>query len=237
MATVTVGITRGRTVSAGVTRVPAAGGSQPVAKLRTADVVLELPYAPRKASLGGMAGQYETVPRPGREPVTVPVGGPLNTLSLTVFLGFPDHQQSVEPLIAALRQIAEARDRVTLANLSVQERGPWHLTGCDVEVDLRQAGTNHATRATASLTFTAATAVTIKLGPVSGGKSRGGKGGKGDKGAQRYTVRAGDTLAKIAGMERHYGDPSKWRLIAQANKITRPDSIKPGDVLVIPKDD
>ena len=34
--------------------------------------------------------------------------------------------------------------------------------------------------------------------------------------------------------EREYGDPDLWRLIAKANKIDNPRSLKPGMELVIP---
>lgn len=49
-----------------------------------------------------------------------------------------------------------------------------------------------------------------------------------------YTVKAGDTLVKIA--EAFYGDAGKWKAIFEANKakITDPDAIQVGQELVIP---
>lgn len=47
-----------------------------------------------------------------------------------------------------------------------------------------------------------------------------------------YTVAAGDTVGSIAA--RIYGKESKWHLIANANKIRDPSSIKVGQVLKIP---
>lgn len=49
-----------------------------------------------------------------------------------------------------------------------------------------------------------------------------------------YTVKAGDSLSKIA--KQIYGDANKWRSIYQANtdKIKNPDLIHPGQVLTIP---
>lgn len=52
---------------------------------------------------------------------------------------------------------------------------------------------------------------------------------------QTYTVKAGDSLSKIA---RHlYGDGNKWQTIWEANKdsIKNPDLIHPGQVLKIPQ--
>jgi len=64
-----------------------------------------------------------------------------------------------------------------------------------------------------------------------GGASAGaGVGG----GAQTYTVKAGDTLSKIA--KAHLGDANAYMDIFNANKdqLTDPDKIKPGQVLKIP---
>ena len=50
-----------------------------------------------------------------------------------------------------------------------------------------------------------------------------------------YTVKAGDTLSKIA--KEHLGDANAYMKIFDANKgtLTDPDKIKPGQVLTIPK--
>jgi nucleoid-associated protein YgaU len=49
-----------------------------------------------------------------------------------------------------------------------------------------------------------------------------------------YTVKAGDSLSKIA--RQHYGDASEWPRIFEANRdqITNPDLIHPGQVLTLP---
>lgn len=53
--------------------------------------------------------------------------------------------------------------------------------------------------------------------------------------AATYTVKAGDTLSKIA--KEHLGDANAYMKIFDANKdtLTDPDKIKPGQVLTIPK--
>ena len=52
--------------------------------------------------------------------------------------------------------------------------------------------------------------------------------------AKTYTVKAGDTLSKIA--KEHLGDSSDYMKIFNANKdqLSDPDKIKPGQVLKIP---
>ncbi len=53
-----------------------------------------------------------------------------------------------------------------------------------------------------------------------------------------YTVVRGDYLWKIAGMQKHYGDPMKWMRIYSVNtdQIKDPDLIYPQQVFTIPKD-
>ena len=52
--------------------------------------------------------------------------------------------------------------------------------------------------------------------------------------AQTYTVKAGDTLSKIA--KEHLGNANAYMKIFEANKdqLSDPDKIKPGQVLKIP---
>lgn len=51
---------------------------------------------------------------------------------------------------------------------------------------------------------------------------------------RRYTVKAGDTLSKIA--KEHYGNASDFTMIFEANRDTLkdPDKIFPGQILIIP---
>ena len=55
----------------------------------------------------------------------------------------------------------------------------------------------------------------------------GGAGGE-----REWTVSAGDTLAWIA--YKSYGEPTQWRPIAEANRLTNVRRLIPGTVLVIP---
>ncbi len=49
---------------------------------------------------------------------------------------------------------------------------------------------------------------------------------------KRRVLKEGDTLQSIAAQE--YGDPRKWRPIAEANNIDNPLTIQPGQGLIIP---
>ncbi|MEX0761912.1 MAG: LysM peptidoglycan-binding domain-containing protein [Dehalococcoidia bacterium] len=48
-----------------------------------------------------------------------------------------------------------------------------------------------------------------------------------------HMVKAGETLDRIAA--EHYGDPARWRLIAEANRVLDPLSLPPGTPLRIPE--
>ena len=56
--------------------------------------------------------------------------------------------------------------------------------------------------------------------------------------ATTHTVIKGETLWKIAGYPHIYGDPYKWKRIYEANKdiLEGPDSLKLGQVLIIPQE-
>lgn len=49
---------------------------------------------------------------------------------------------------------------------------------------------------------------------------------------KRRVVKSGDRLDTIAAEE--FGDPAKWRLIAQANDMIDPACLRPGQALIIP---
>jgi hypothetical protein len=48
-----------------------------------------------------------------------------------------------------------------------------------------------------------------------------------------HRVQPGETLDRISAQ--HYGDPTRWRLLATANGIEDPLSLRPGTVLSVPK--
>jgi nucleoid-associated protein YgaU len=71
---------------------------------------------------------------------------------------------------------------------------------------------------------------------ATGGAAASGAGaGSGGGAAQTYTVKAGDTLSKIA--KDHLGNANAYMQIFDANKdqLSDPDKIKPGQVLKMPQ--
>jgi phage tail protein X len=77
-------------------------------------------------------------------------------------------------------------------------------------------------RATCSLSLTEIPTATKRQNPTSGALS-----------ARRvHRTVAGDTLASLAWRE--YGDPTRWRVIAEANGIDDPMRLRPGTELLLP---
>ncbi|MDQ3346973.1 MAG: LysM peptidoglycan-binding domain-containing protein [Acidobacteriota bacterium] len=69
---------------------------------------------------------------------------------------------------------------------------------------------------------------------VTGGGAAASGGAAAAQGARTYTVKAGDTLSKIA--KQHLGDANAYMRIFELNKdqLSNPDMIKPGQVLKLP---
>jgi nucleoid-associated protein YgaU len=69
---------------------------------------------------------------------------------------------------------------------------------------------------------------------VSGGGSSSGGGAATATASKTYTVKAGDTLSKIA--KQHLGDANAYMRIYELNRdqLSNPDLIKPGQVLKLP---
>lgn len=220
----TLTITQPRDISDGG-RIP-----HPKARIRTEKgKVLVLPFAPRGNTIGGWADPITIQPRPGRKPLALRDGDGLTTLGLTFTLARADHQEPIEDYLRALATIAGSGHRITLVNMSPQERGPWRISDVTVTGELKQHGTNQITRATVTLALVEASDANPKIGPVSGGHGGHGPG----KHPKFYTIRKGDTLRKIAN--RFYGDPGVWRQIAKANNIKDPTRLKVGRKIKLPK--
>lgn len=47
-----------------------------------------------------------------------------------------------------------------------------------------------------------------------------------------HRVLPGETIDRITAV--HLGDPTRWRLVAEANNLTDPHSLRPGQIIVIP---
>jgi nucleoid-associated protein YgaU len=77
--------------------------------------------------------------------------------------------------------------------------------------------------------------ITVAGNSAAGNTGAGSSGGVATaQGSRTYTVKAGDTLSKIA--KQHLGDGNAYMKIFEANRdqLSNPDQIKPGQVLKLP---
>jgi nucleoid-associated protein YgaU len=114
---------------------------------------------------------------------------------------------------------------VNVFGLKVQDQGGMTQVSGTVQ---NPADKQKADRAIAALGNTVRSAIEVQVPVGSSGASANASG------ARSYTVKAGDTLSKIA--KEMYGDANKWHAIHQANRdlIPNPDLIHPGQTLTIP---
>ncbi len=192
---------------------------------------LVVPYAPREVEQANLAGDWVEIERPGRSPILSRASDPLKTLGFELFLGQPAPNKSAGAEMQLLKKLADSPSPIVV-RFSAAEAGLWRITDLTISSVHRREGDNAITRATANLTLTRASNYKAALGPATGGAA----GGGGEGGGRTYQVKKGDTLHTIAA--KFYDDHSKWRVIADANKIkhSRNDvKLNPGKELRIPR--
>lgn len=195
-------------------------------------------FNPNQLSLTKSASWITHVVR-GAEEVGVPEfsGSEPRTLSLELFLDVTDtHDRSVQSRVEALLACCTP----TKASIAAKAPSPpwvkfsWgqfqtvsfyaYVSQVNATYTLFNAS-GTPLRATCSLTLTEISASKPGQNPTSGSQS-----------AQRvHTVVHGDSLPLLA--YREYGDPTVWRVIAEANDIDDPMRVRPGTELLLPAGD
>jgi nucleoid-associated protein YgaU len=108
----------------------------------------------------------------------------------------------------------------------------WVLTDISITSEMRRNTDGLRIQVVGSITILEYVGATIILSPAKKSKAKSSTASSSSS-VRYYVVKRGDTLEKIAALEYHQA--SKWRLIAQANNLRDPNSIKPGQRLKIPK--
>lgn len=190
---------------------------------------LGLDMPARSDGLGG----WQEVPRPRRKSLTEYVGPAVDKLDLSLQCdGFP--HTSVQ---ADVNWLADLGGRDGNQSPVFRVTGPVWMSGqlfvlnsLDWNDFIRDANTGVLVRQNLTLhcwKYEAASSV-ISGSPA---KKHSGKS-SGSSHPNTYTVRAGDTLQKIAA--RFYGSSSDWHKIAAANNLRDPNYLKAGQVLKLP---
>lgn len=191
------------------------------------DIKFESRFAPREVGYGGFEAVYQEVSRPDRQPLLRRSGNTLRTISMDIFVGSRDIENSVRKELKTLERLAKAR-RPLIIEYDPHTAGYWHITSMSYGSEERTSDkSNEITRATVSIEFTEVTdktEFTINRKTKIIGTER----------PKTYKFKKGDTLQKIA--KKYYGttNPLILKAIAKANKIKNPKHIKPGTSLKLP---
>lgn len=204
---------------------------------------IDIPYAPMNVTYGGFGREWVEVERDGRNPVVVSTAMRNRTLSFDIYIGQPGtsvdpYKRSAYTRLDILRKLSETSKRIRIYYDGMASRY-WHLTEYSFESERRASTDSAVVGATASLTFIAV-ADFVSTGPVTGGvkpkpksSSSKKKSSSKPKPKKRYhTVKRGDTLSGLA--VKYYKNATKWRKIADANKIKNPNTIPAGKRLWVP---
>jgi LysM repeat protein len=206
--------------------------------------ILKIPYAPKKVDHDNLGATYSAVNRPGLVEFFVFSKPDKPTMSMTLFIADKKVVASTGTsstttaiaVIKALQTFARKAARVRVA-YGTLESGLWFITKMSLSSEERSPITDEITQATVQLDFARADSSLSGTGsgPVTGGVSTrpapvqapvaGVKPSTPSKApsapsARTYTTKKGDTLWGIS--IKFYGTGTKWRQIADANKIKDP---------------
>jgi nucleoid-associated protein YgaU len=220
--------------------------SQPAYRMSIAQAdkptnVIRVPYAPMEVD-HTRGGEYADVPRPGKKPALVYKNAKRREQTMSLLLAdkyaavpgrptAPVRTVSAMSLAQTLSGWAEAGTRLKITYGGF-ESGTWRITECSIRTIYRGQTHNDFTAAEVTLTFSEVQDIAIGTGPVSGGGTSKPPATK-TPSVKTYVVKRGDTLSKIS--YKFYGTTSKWRKIADYNKIKNPKTLAVGKKLKIPK--
>lgn len=199
--------------------------------LRTIDnkYVVNFPIAPREVEYGGWGWTWTEIPRDGKTPYLVKEGFQLHTVSFTAKLvhsEVSDHPVDLE--MVRLKDMATNTIPLTLKYGGWMDARIWRIEELTFNTIQRHPVTNFPTHVEADITLKEASDIQLTVGPISGGKKTTTKAppssAKKSTKTRYYKVKKGDTLLKLAN--KLYGDPQKWRHLADLNKIKNPKNSK-----------
>lgn len=186
----------------------------------------------------GLAAKYETHERVGDYDTLHKTGNPSHVVSADLTWiarssrGYIDPERSIEGDLTMWRYFAKSGVRLWFIGWGASSGGWWQLTELNIEVLTMKEGTNDATSATVSVTFTKPQNRQLPNGPLTGG-AKSLTAVTGIATASSIVVKPGQTL--YAAAYQATGDGELWRKIADANGITQPNALPAGTTLVVPK--
>ncbi len=201
-------------------------------RTETSDLVFTAPFAPKEIEYYITGRRYNEVDRPDRKPITTSPGVALKQLSMTLFVGSTNYEQSIDSQLSLLEQLSQTKQRIVI-EYEPRTAGLWNITNLDYNSIERQSGTNIITRSEVNIECTEAVGFSTKgavASLVAGTASSTSSASTATTKPKSYTIKQGDTLSGIS--TKFYGTPNRWREIADANNLD-PRTLKVGKRITI----
>lgn len=179
-------------------------------------------FAPREVSYSGYEATYNEIARPDRKPILSRSGNSLRKLSMSIFVGSSDPDESFDSSLKILEQMSSTRIPLTI-EYDPRTYGKWHITAMSYTSIERRNDSDEITRANVEIEFTEITTKTdITINVVTRGRPK------------NFTPTNKTTMFKIA--KQFYGTKNIRivRAIAAANGITNLRRIPPGKAIRLP---
>ena len=185
-------------------------------------------FPPKEVTFAVDTGSYNEVERPYKKPLLTRKGITLRKMSMKLFIGSTNIEDSVASELAKLETLASSPINLVV-NYDSRTFGKWRITKLVYESVERVASTNEISRADAEIELTQLAPSQVYGDPGGGG---GGGGGK------TYKVKKKDTVRKIVNKEYPGLSKQKKKKIIQKiikiNDLSGPNKLKPGTKLRLP---
>jgi nucleoid-associated protein YgaU len=187
-------------------------------------------FPPKEVTFAVDTGSYNEVDRPYKKPLLTRKGITLRKMSMKLFIGSANIEDSVASELAKLEALASSPINLEVKYDS-RTFGEWRITKLVYNSVERVENTNEISRADAEIELT-------QLAPSQVYGDPGGGGGGGGGGGKTYKVKKKDTVRKIVNKE--YPDLSKQKKkkiiqkIIKMNDLSGPNKLKPGTKLRLP---
>lgn len=180
-------------------------------------------FAPREVNYSGYEATYSEIARPDRKPILSRAGSSLRKVSMSIFVGSTDAEESVDADLKVLEDMAESRVPLTL-EYDPRTYGQWSITSLSYTSVERRNDTDEITRANVDVEFTEITTdAEVTINSVLSNKR-----------PRTFTPNKRMSMQQIA--KRFYGTSNIRivRAIANYNNIKNLRRIPPGKVIRLP---
>lgn len=179
-------------------------------------------FAPREISYSGYEATYNEIARPDRKPILSRSGNSLRKISMSIFVGSTDPEESFDSELKTLEQMASSRIPI-FVEMDPRTYGKWHITAMSYTSVERRNDTDEITRANVEIELTEITTNTdITINQVTRGRPK------------NFTPTNRTSMFKIA--KQFYGTKNLQivRAIAAVNGITNLRRVPPGKPIRLP---